>query len=69
MRRDKRATKTRLDLAPIIPNGLAMYLQFNKHFIFVFSTQVSYLNPSLKLSCNLSDLMFLFPQLSRIVYW
>ena len=29
-----------------------------KHFIFVFSTQVSYFNLSLKLSFNLSDFMF-----------
>ena len=44
-----------LNLAPRITNGLATYLYFNKHFIFVFSTQVSYSDLSLKLSCNLID--------------
>ena len=49
----------RLDHATIIANGLATYLQF--HF-FVYLTQVSYFNLSLKLSYNLSDFMF-FPKL------
>ena len=48
----------RLDLAPIIAKGLATYLQFISTFHFVFSTQVSYFNLSLKLSCNLIDFMF-----------
>ena len=35
-----------------------------KHFIFVFSTQVSYFNLTLKLSFKLSDLMFFSRKLS-----
>ena len=42
-----------------------MYLQFNKHFIFVFSTQVSYFN----LSFNLSDFMLFFPELSISTFY
>ena len=38
----------------------------SKHFIFVFSTQVSCFNLSLKLSFNLSDFMFFF---SKTLYW
>ena len=59
------ATIRLLDLAPIIANGLATYLQFIKQLLFVFLSQVSSFNPSLKLSCNLSDFMF-FPKLSSI---
>ena len=59
MRKDKTQQTSRLDLAPIIANGLATYLQFIKHFSFLFST----LSLSLKLNCNLSDFMS-FPKLS-----
>ena len=38
-----------------------------KHFIFVFSTQVSYFNLSLKLSFNLSDFMFFSETLAGTV--
>ena len=71
-RGEKKATVHRLDLAPIIANGLATnYLQFvyYKRFIFVFSTQVIYFNLSLNLSFTPSDFMFCvcFPKLSNML--
>ena len=54
----KNATVYRADLAPIIAKGLATYLQLIYHIRFVLSTQVSSFNLSLKLSFNLSDVMF-----------
>ena len=58
MRRAKNATVYRVDLALIIAKGLATYLRFIEYIICVLSTQVSFFNFSLKLSFNLSDVMF-----------
>ena len=57
----KNATVYRVDLALIIAKGLATYLRFIEYIICVLSTQVSFFNFSLKLSFNLSDVMF-FPE-------
>ena len=64
----QKATKYPLDLVPIIAKGLATYLQFIKTFHFCVFDSGYLLNLSLKLSCNVSDLMFVPVTLNVLCY-